>query len=83
MKNKRARELEFAHCFLINFTYAKLNFLYNFFYLTNKPKYFLISPILFEGSTLINLCFLIEKDVLCGVSISDFNSISYSFERFL
>ena len=44
----------FAHCFLISFTYAECIVIFFI-------KHFLISPILYEGSTLINFSFLINR----------------------
>ena len=64
-KNQRACKLELAQCFLINFTYAKCK-------VTFFIKLFLISLILYEGSTLLNFDFLIKKDFWYVVFILDF-----------
>ena len=58
-------ELEFARCFLVNFAYARCKI--SFF-----TKHFLIVPILYERSTLINFGFLIKEDFWYVVSILDF-----------
>ena len=55
MHLKKGCELEFSRCFLINFTHPKCK-------VTFFMKHFLISPILYEGSTLINFGFLIKED---------------------
>ena len=52
---KTACELEFAHCYLINFTYATCK-------VTFFIKHFLTIPILVEGSTLINIGFFTKED---------------------
>ena len=46
--------MKFLRCFLINFTYTRCK-------VTFFMKHFLISPILYEGSTLINFRFLIKE----------------------
>ena len=56
---QKAWKLEFAHCFLINFTYAKCE-------VTFFIEHFVISPILYEGSTLINFGFQIKEDLIFG-----------------
>ena len=57
-------ELEFVHCFLINFSIAKCK-------VTFFMKHFSISPIFYEESTLINLGFLIKEDFRYVFLISD------------
>ena len=57
---KTACELEFAHCYPIDFTYATCKV--TFFTSLQVMKHFLTSPILFEGSTLINLGSFTKED---------------------
>ena len=55
---KTACELEFTHCYVMNFTYATCSYI---FYKLQVTKHFLTSPILFEGSTLINIGFFTKE----------------------
>ena len=66
----------FAHCFLISFTYAKCK-------VTFFIKHFLISLILYEGSTLINFGFLIKGDIRYVVFIFDITGLSVCNIRFV
>ena len=59
MDNFEIKLLEFAHCSLINLTYAKYK-------VTFFIMHFFISPILYEGRTLINFGFLIKEDLIRG-----------------
>ena len=69
MAIKRACELEFAHCFVINFTCAKCK-------VTYFIKHFLISQIFYEGNTLINLGFHIRENLRYVVLIVDFTGLN-------
>ena len=65
LKIKKACELEFAHCSLINFTYPKCKVILFI-------KHFLISPVSYEEITLINLGFLIKGDFWYVVFMLEF-----------
>ena len=67
---KRACELEFTHCFLNNFSYAKCK-------VTCFYQAFLNFINLYEGSTLINFGFLIKEEFWYVVSILDFTELSW------
>ena len=54
-KKEKACQFEFLHGFLINYTCAKYK-------VTFFIKHFLILPIFHEGSTSINLDYLIKED---------------------
>ena len=64
---KKGCELEFSRCFLINFTNTRCE-------VTFFATHFVISLILYEGSTLINFGFLIKKGFTGFTGLNYFHS---------